>query len=107
VYYDGPITTSDAPATTKPGAAAPSAQGTPSGQGTPMPIPEETSILEENWDAPKPAPQPSRPMHNARQSQGGQLGRTMPRPASQPRVAARNLSPSGRPVGGGVSRASY
>jgi hypothetical protein len=71
-------------------------------------MPEETSILDENWDAPRPAPQPGRPMHNARQPQNGQLGRTAPRQMQmQPRVVTRNMQPSNQPVGAGIRRASY
>ncbi len=99
VYYDGPIIASGAPVPTTQGAPAPATLGPP--------VPEETSILDENWDAARPAPQPSRPMHNARQPQNGQMGRLQARPQNQPRIVTRNTQPGYPPVGAGVRRASY
>jgi hypothetical protein len=59
VYYNGPIGTKAVPH-------------------------EGGHILQENWDIPKPAPQPGKPLHNARQPQPEQLGQaTMARPAVQ------------------------
>jgi hypothetical protein len=93
VYYDGPIETSG--------------PSVPSAKGAPVPMPEETSILDENWEIPKSAPQPGKPMHNARQPQGAQMGRAMPRQQAPPRVVSRNTAPSNTPVGMGIRRASY
>lgn len=102
VYYDGPMTVTEAPGPTTQSTPAPATKGVP------LPMPEETSILDENWDAPRPTPQPGRPMHNARQPQSGQLGRAMPRQQqTQPRIASRNTQPGYPPAAANIRRASY
>jgi hypothetical protein len=74
VYYEGPIPT----------------KGGPHG-----------GILQENWDIPKPQPEPGKPIHNARQPQPEQIGQVPARRPMNPTASRQN------PAGIQVRRASF
>jgi hypothetical protein len=107
IYYDGaPM----GPPAGGPGAGMPQpAQPSQSVQ------PESTSILNENWDAPRPKPEPGRPIHNARQPAPRQMSyRLQPRPRTGERrqgsaAQASAQMPAGyrQPVGAGVRQTEY
>jgi hypothetical protein len=81
--------------------------GPASPKGVPTPQAEPTTILEENWDAPRVKPVPGKPIHNARQPSRGQMGqRPANRATGQGQVVARPTTQN-RPVGSGVRKANY
>jgi len=114
IYYDGapPLPPGGAPGAGGPGAGVP--RPAQPGQNV---QPESTSILNENWDAPRPKPEPGRPIHNARQPAPRQMSYRMqsrPRPRTgdgrqAPTAQASAPMPSvyRAAVGGRVQRTEY
>jgi hypothetical protein len=86
------------------GAATPKSLTVP--KGMTVPIPEPTSIMEENWDVPPAKSEPGKPIHNARQPQAGQSvsGR---KPPPKARPISRPASQYSTVVGSGVRRANH
>jgi len=74
-------------------------------KGMPTPPADTTSIMEENWDAPKVKTEPGKPIHNARQPQRGQMGRRPSPQKSQP--VSRPMSQYSTVIGSGVRQANY
>jgi hypothetical protein len=81
--------------------------GTPSTKGVPTPQPESTSIMEENWNAPRVKPEPGKPIHNAQQPPRGQMGRRTPQQMSQAQLAARQAAQRQAAIGAGIRSANY
>jgi hypothetical protein len=89
VYYQGPVST----------------------KGVPVP-PAETSILEENWDAPRVKPEPGKPIHNAQQPMRGQMSYRAPQQLTPSQVAGRKVAQQRAAqeraaIGAGVRSANY
>jgi hypothetical protein len=90
VYYDGPTAPHETPTT----------------KGETIHT-EGTSILNENWNQPRVKPEPGKPIHNAQQPSGNQVGRRMSGRTSPPGQVVSRPTQTRTPVGNGVRQASY
>lgn len=106
VYYEGPPVGHP---------SATHVQPQPHAEPAPAAQPESTSILDENWDAPRVRPEPGRPMHNARQPMPGKMSYRAPqRSAPAAREVAGRQTASKKPAAAkrgpaaeGVRQSSY